>query len=313
MEELESAQSRLDNIRGVEPIISGLRTISLGSWQAAISRKEPVGRYVERLGRIMSAILPHLPDPGHFARQARVLPAWLSRLPLIYRSEQEDEEPLTRVAALVIGSERGLCGQFNAALAERTKEYLSERSAQPVDLMALGSRLMRTLDRRGHTLAWHERLSVTSLPSYTKTVDWTQRWLARYEDESLDAVDVIYNAYHGTATYEPTVVRLIPPAVVVDGAGRDDEALWPPSIIETDPLRLYVATVEQWTAVKLYSLLLDSVAAEHSKRYQLLESAVQNIERIIGDLTLTIQAARQYEITQEMQELAVGAGLLENE
>jgi F-type H+-transporting ATPase subunit gamma len=81
-------------------------------------------------------------------------------------------------------------------------------------------------------------------------------------------------------------------------------------IIETDPLALYTRVVEQWASVQLYTLLLDSAAAEHAARYQLMEGAAQNAERLIEELTAELQAARRRAITQEMQELAAGAGLL---
>ncbi|MDY7039779.1 MAG: F0F1 ATP synthase subunit gamma, partial [Chloroflexota bacterium] len=61
---------------------------------------------------------------------------------------------------------------------------------------------------------------------------------------------------------------------------------------------------------RLYTLLLESAAAEHSARFQLLEGATQNAKQIIAELTLAIQAARQQAITREMQELAAGAGLV---
>jgi ATP synthase F1 gamma subunit len=116
-----------------------------------------------------------------------------------------------------------------------------------------------------------------------------------------------FNAYHGTGRYEPTVARLIPPTLPAPGP---DTLPWPPPIIETDPLSLYTRVVEQWAAVSLYGLLLESAAAVHSARFQLMEAATQNADRLIDELTLTVQTARQQAITQEMQELAVGAGLV---
>jgi F-type H+-transporting ATPase subunit gamma len=87
---------------------------------------------------------------------------------------------------------------------------------------------------------------------------------------------------------------------------------WPPPIVDTDPLSLYATVIQQWTAVQLYNVLLNSSAAEHSTRFQLMESATQNADQLIEELTLVIQTARRQEITEEMAELATGAGLLRN-
>jgi F-type H+-transporting ATPase subunit gamma len=290
MEELERAQDRLDHIRTVEPILGALRTISLGSWQATLKRKTNVQRYGKQLTAILPLLVPHLSA---------------SR-----RAGRETDLPPNRVVALVVGSERGLCGQFNVAVVERAEQYLAKQGAigLQVELMALGTRVLRILQRRQRPLAWSDALSVTGLPSYRLAFDLTRHWLERYEQRDLDAVDLVYNAYRGMGQYDTTVVRLIPPQLPPEGQNSSSEP-WPPPIVETDPLGLYARVVEQWAAVSLYGLLLDSAAAEHSTRYQLMESATQSAERLIEELTLVIQAARRHAITQEMQELVTGAGL----
>lgn len=125
-----------------------------------------------------------------------------------------------------------------------------------------------------------------------------------YDDLSKHA-----DAYRGTGRYEPTVTRLIPPQLPHGGPSSLAER-WPPPIVETDPVSLYTRIVEQRTAVSLYGRLLESATAEHSARHQILEEAAQNANRLIAELTLAAQLARQHEITQEMQELAAGAGLI---
>jgi F-type H+-transporting ATPase subunit gamma len=197
------------------------------------------------------------------------------------------------------------------AVIERAEQYLNEQetAGAQVQLMALGARVRRIFQRRKWPLAWSGALSIATLPPFHLAFELTRRWLARYEEWELDAVDLVYNAYHGTGHYEPTVVRLIPPQLPPEGPNSLSES-WPPPIIETDPLSLYARVVEQWAAVSLYGLLLDSAAAEHSTRYQLMESATQNADRLIEELTLAVQAARRHTITREMQELAAGAGLV---
>jgi len=217
----------------------------------------------------------------------------------------EGKEGSARVIVLVIGSERGLCGRFNTAIVERTEQYLAEQetAGAQVELVVMGTRAARILRRREAAPA---TLPITGLPPYRLAFDLTRRWLARYEEDELDAVDLVYNAYRGTGHYEPTAIRLIPPTLPAPEAAA---LPWPP-IIETDPVSLYARVVEQWTAVRLYELLLESAAAEHSARFQLMEAATQNAERLIDELTMAVQTARQQAITQEMQELAAGAGLI---
>ncbi len=262
MEDLEYAKTRLDNVRTVEPILSALRTISLGTWQAALKRKDNVHRYAERLTAILPALLPHV-RPRSRHRRRGPFAAWRARR----KSTTSTPE---RIAVLVIGSERGLCGKFNATVVEHAEQHLVNQAADgaQMELMALGAQVSRILQRQKQPLAWSGALSVTALPPHHLAFELSRRWLAGYEARELDAVDLVYNAYRGMGRYEPTVTRLFPPQLPVEneplpkkrfGLGRSARAQsrpWPPVIIETDPLSLYVHIVERWAATSLYDLLL---------------------------------------------------------
>lgn len=301
MEDWKRAQTRLDNIRSVQPILSALRTISLGSWRMALRKRDNAQRYVARLESMLPALGPHIRPPSH----RKLLPE--------QEAGQKRPLPPERIVVLAIGSERGLCGTFNAAVVGCVERHLMELSADEaqVEIMALGTRISRIFHRRRQPLRWSGTLSVTALPDYHLALDLTRRWLTRYEERDLDAVDLVYNAYRGTARYIPTVVRLIPPSLpAVERLGTLSYEFWPPPIIETDPAGLYARLMEQWLSANLYSLLLDSAAAEHSARFQLLEGATQNARRLVTELMLVVQTARKQAITREMQDLAAGAGLI---
>ncbi len=153
---------------------------------------------------------------------------------------------------------------------------------------------------------WAKPLSVTALPRYELAVELISEWLQSYEQYRLDAVEVVYNAPKGFIRYEPTLVRLFPPTIPAVPA---EESEFPP-IIETDPLGLYIRLVELWLTAKLYQILLESAVAEHSARYHLLDGATQNAERLIEELKLRLQIARQEAITAEMLDLVSGAGMI---
>lgn len=296
MEDVEQLQARLDNIRSVKPILEALRTISVGNWQLALRQQTRVSEYRNHLLSILPDLTTHLPVPRERVRAPR------RPLP------PDSPGRAGRVAALVVGSERGLCGAFNTALVKKTEEYLHARQQENrrVELLALGARLVRLLRRRRWELAWEGALSVTALPPFSIARDLNRRWLAAYEAERLDAVDLIYNTYDRPGVYTPIVLRLFPPEVPAVA----QELSWPPPMVETDPVSLYIRLLDQWTALHLYQVLLESAAAEHATRLQLMEAATQNADRLSVELTQLVQSARQQAITQEMQALAVGAGLL---
>lgn len=290
-EDLERAQNRLANIRGIDPLLGALRTISLGSWKAGLKRKVAVTRYREHLMSLLPSLLAYL-QPGKRG---------LGRKP----------PSVSHIAVLVVGSERGLCGRFNTVIAEHAEQYLAKQETHgiQVELWALGSRVIRIFRNRQRTPVWSNVLSATSLPPYRLACDLAHRWLLSYQGGDLDAVDVFCNVYLSAGRYAPTVVRLIPPQIPPIGQPSHHEP-WPPPIIETNPWSLIKRIIEQVSAISIYECLLDSTVAEHSARYQLMEEAVTNTKRLIDELTMEVQMARRQLITREMQELAVGAGLI---
>lgn len=313
-QDIERVRARLSNIRTVAPILAALRTISLGSWQMALNRRGDLQKYSARLLDIIPLVLPQLPrQPLRDLRRewgARISRLWPYGHTVAPATDAASRAPKSGVA-LVIGSERGLCGRFNTVVVEYAERYLTRRavSGGEIELAALGARAARELESLGRSLAWRGKLPVTALAPYSLAEELTRGWLQRYEAYEIDAVDVIYNAYQGAGRYAPTIKRLLPPELPDVGRVMGGE-IWPPVVVETDPLSLYTRVVEQWATLDFYALLLDSAAAEHSARYQLMESATQNTDRLVEELTMEVQAARRQAITSEMQELAVGAGML---
>jgi F-type H+-transporting ATPase subunit gamma len=283
----EGIQTRLNNIRSVTPILEAMRTISMGSWQAALNRYHGLGRYSERLAGILAALLPRLRGYRDIRPRARV----------------------ETIEALVIGSERGLCGAFNSSLGQYADPILDgyEVSDQRVRLAVLGNRARRSLERVGRSPDWFRAMPMTSVPSIELAHELTQDWLRRYEAREIDAVHVVYNAYLNSQAYEPAVTRVIPPSLP---AHSSLPSAWPPPYVDADPVNLVQKLARLWTLSEMYRILLSSAAAEHSTRFQLMEGATQNTQRLIQELTVALQAVRQQAITAEMLDLAAGAGML---
>ncbi len=291
-EGIEDIRDRLDNIRSVEPLLGAMRTISLGSWQAALRRKGRALSYADRLRDLMPALIPLLGG----TRRGR---------------GPEPASPHSALA-LVIGSERGLCGAYNTTLAEYVDSELARLAevGMGVELHVLGKRAARALERIRHEASETRSLPMAALPSSDLASELTRGWLEAYEAHALDVVYLIYHAYLNSTAYQPVTLQLIPPPLPSVGEGGRS---WPPPYIDTDPVDLFVQVVVLWTTTELYRILLDAAASEHSSRYRLMEGATQNANNLIEELTLALRAARQEAITAEMQELAIGAGLLGSE
>jgi len=288
MEETKRLSARLDNIRAVEPILSALRTISLGARTVALKKAEGVTRFQQGLERVVALACASMGAD--------------SRLYFKPRSAQHS------VQLLVVGTERGLCGTFNESLLSYVDQVWQElgTAGASINLGVLGSRAERALRSHGLTPVWSGRLSLTALPPPSLAHGLVSDWLQAYREGRIGRVEVAYNAYRGLAAYQPSRVQLLPLELsVTSGAASNLE-----TIVETDRQRLLEHALRLWLSAKLYGILLDSAASEHTARYQLMDGAAENAQRLIEELTLFLQMARQEAITSEMRDLASGAGLL---
>lgn len=291
----ESAKSRLDNIKAIEPLLSALRTMSMSAWQMAINKIANMKKYEENYDRILITILPHI---------SQKLPS--------RQSKKITSLGISDTIILIIGSERGLCGKFNAILAEKALAFIEQENFSSYQIWVMGSRMVRELERLGTHISWRKTLPASSLISYQQSYVLTQNWLQQFESHDFNQFIVLYNQMAKGGTHQFTRYNLLPyeihhPVAISEKTVEH----WPPHIIETDPKGIYNQIIQHFIAASFYQTLLQSAAAEHSARYTLMQEASENAEEIIEELIRVINAERKRKITQEMQELAVSAGLLE--
>jgi len=249
LDSLERLHARLDNIEAVQPLLSALRAISLSSRLQAVSKAGSVATYCQELLSILALTLPHVPGSE--------------------RTSGSGKGTRAESVLLVVGSERGLCGAFNEAVVQFANQVLNRHASEgkAVHLMTLGSRTRHALQRMHRTPVWSGNLSATALPSYAQARRLASTWLIEYRERTISGVEVAYNSYQDLARYKPRCEQLLP---LSPRWPKLERPLWPPSI-ETDARTLLWRAVELWLSATLYGMLLDSAAAEHSARYQLLD------------------------------------------
>jgi len=288
-ETLQRNQERLENVKVIEPLLGALRTISLGAWRAALAKKSSIEYYTDNLLLILDQIAPTI------TTFPRVKPV-------------EEEIPFENNLVIVIGGSRGLCGKFDVNLLSKLESEYFGKPGKNMRIWMSGERLIRSAEQRDVEVQWVIPLNGKSYPSYSSIYNLARKMLNEYENHAINEVNVLYNHYDNAGKYHPDMVKLLP--FDVKKRKPQQEVLdWPEPIIETEPIAIYERVMEQLITVSLYNYFLDSSASEHSTRYTLMEEAGKNALRMIEELNLIVQMGRRHAITQEMQELAIGAGL----
>jgi ATP synthase F1 gamma subunit len=292
----ERTEARLSNLEAIEPLLGSLRVLSLSTMQMALNRQASLTAYAERFSLV--------------ATQVRSL---VGDKPVKHEvQERFDYRPVEQSQVLaIIGSSRGLCGQYNKQLARLASQWLGQKEGLPVIVMAFGVRVQRALTQEGITFDEQETLGQGSQPDYERAARLMRGWTAALQAGTLARVEILSFRKRAVGTnYSPVFTTLIPTRAEEHHAEGQKELPWPPPIIEGDPEVMLEQIENHLLAIRFYQLILDAIAAENLYRYRLLEEAKENTSTLLEELRLALQPERRKEITQQLQELLVGSGML---
>jgi F-type H+-transporting ATPase subunit gamma len=213
------------------------------------------------------------------------------------------------VALVVLTSNRGLAGGFNANLIKEARVRIRELEARgaTVDVHVIGKKGLGYFKYVGRSLA-SERIDVTDRPTAQNAAEIVDHLMAAYIAGDLDGVYVTYSKFNSVLSTPPTtdqVLPVTPPAATTGEAGQRDYLLFPSAEeILTELLPSYVRNA-------VYRALVETVAGEQSARRTAMKNATDNAGDILNVLRRTYNRARQAQITQEIAEIVGGAAALQ--
>jgi F-type H+-transporting ATPase subunit gamma len=232
----------------------------------------------------------------------------------VARAQRDSDHPLLvahpekrNVEMLVITSDRGLCGAFNAnviKLAVAVGRARQEAGAQVV-ISTAGKKAREAFQRRAPDLL-REHYPQDSWVTFGQAAAIAAHLSHRYATGEIDEAVLVYSEFVSAINQTPRSTVLLP--FSADEAEPVGESL--PYEIEPDPARLLSVLVPKAVEVEIFRALLENQAGEHAARMAAMEAATRNTEELIGSLTLQYNRARQAAITKELVEIVSGAEAL---
>ena len=213
-------------------------------------------------------------------------------------------ETVKRVGYVVVSTDRGLCGGLNANLFRRLLAEIRQWNEKgvEVDIVSIGSKGNGFFKRLKVNLVG----SVTHLgekPQIAKLIGVIKVMLDAYSAGHIDRLNLAYNDFVNTMTQKPTVDQLLPlpPADQFVTAHNWDY------LYEPDPETVMEHVLTRYVESLVYQATLENLASEHAARMVAMKSASDNATKLIDNLTLVYNKARQAAITQEISEIVGGA------
>jgi F-type H+-transporting ATPase subunit gamma len=233
----------------------------------------------------------------------------------LYSSDLAERFPLLRqpatrrrVALVVLTSNRGLAGGFNANLIKEARARIAEleHSGVQVDVHVIGKKGVGYFKYVGRALA-SQRIDITDRPTAENAAEIVDRLMTAFVAGEIDGVYVTYSKFNSVLSTPPTTDRVLPvtPPERKAGGLQRDYLLFPNAeAILTELLPSYVRN-------SVYRALVETVAGEQSARRTAMKNATDNAGDILNVLRRTYNRARQAQITQEIAEIVGGAAALQ--
>ena len=279
-------KGRIKTVESTRKITRTFEMIATSRMKRAADRVAAARPYAGALAEVISGL--YSPDLAE-------------RFPLLRQPVKE-----RRAAVLLLTSNRGYCGGFNANLIREARQLLARLRAAgtETELHLVGRKgigYFRYIGAKAETA----RTDITERPTGDDAQSLVDGLMQQFSAGTLDAVYVVYARFRSAMSTPPTVDRILPVTPPPRTGATPDYLLYPSAEeILTELLPLYVRN-------QVYRALVETAAGEQGARRTAMKNATENAGEMLNTLRRTYNRARQANITQEIAEIVGGAAALE--
>lgn len=285
MVSLREIETRINSTKKTSQITKAMQMVSASKMNRAEQNAKAFVPYMEKVQEVAAAIASGT-DASHPMLESR---------------------PVKKTAYIVISSDRGLCGGYNANIIRKVRNTIDERhsSLDDVVIFAVGRKGYEYFSKRGYNVI-DSVLGVSDHPTFAEINDIASKAVGMFTDGTYDELYMYYTHYESAITHIVTEKKVLP---LTDIASEETEM----SSYEFEPSDEAILKVllPQYAESLIFGALLDSKASEHASSMTAMKNATDNASELIDSLTLQFNRARQAAITQEITEIIGGVAALE--
>ena len=218
--------------------------------------------------------------------------------------------PVKKTGYIVITSDRGLVGGYNASILKAVMELKEEYHPDGTgfEIICIGGMGADFFKARGIQPIYELR-GLADQPSFDEVRKIISKTIEMYQNELFDELYVCYNHHVNTLTSQMRVEQMLP---IVDlDPNEADEEYSLTFELETSRDEILEQLLPQYAESMIYGAIIDAKTAENAAGMTAMQTATDNAKKVINDLTIQYNRARQAAITQEITEIVAGASALE--
>jgi F-type H+-transporting ATPase subunit gamma len=288
---LKEIRTRISSVKTTRQVTSAMKMVSAAKLKKAQDAILQIRPYADKLHEILVSIS--------------------SSLEKVEGSLYTHEREPGKLLIVLISSNRGLCGGFNANIAKKAVQhvksnYLNQHKKENVDFLCIGKQGERQVKLRGMKVIKNENDLLDNL-DFEHVNKLATRIMKSFTDQKYDRIDLVYNQFQNAAVQINTAEQFLPVEVEKDEEGKTDTSDY---IYEPSKQFIIKELIPKSLRIQFYKALLDSNAAEHGARMTAMHQATDNATDLLKDLTLQYNKERQATITNEILEIVSGAEAL---
>ncbi len=282
---MRDIKGRITSTKKTKQITKAMQMVSAAKLNRAQANAQAFQPYTEKIRDVVASIASSSTEVSH---------------PML------EERPVKRTGYVVITSDRGLAGGYNASLVRSLLKTINERHKSPDEygIVVMG-RIGRDLFKKRNLPIIQEITGLDDQPDFNDIKNLARTTVEMFADGVFDELYVWYNHFVSPLTQEVTESKLLPLTNIAEGAKTTTYEYEPSEQAILERL------LPQYAESLIFGALLDAKASEFGARMTAMSSATDNATTLIGDLTLVYNRARQAAITQEITEIVGGAAALE--
>lgn len=286
MSSLKEIKVRIASIRSTQKITAAMKMVSSAKLHHTQMLTEHTLLYANKLSAILNGLLGAECD---------------------LESPYTEQREVKRVAIAVFSSSSGLCGTFNVNVWKELSVRLHEYEAQQIEvrLYPVGKKIADELHKAGYTTE-DKFLHLGEKPSYEGAISLAGDLMELFTSGKADRVELLYHHFKNTATQVLTHKVYLP--ITLPEAEGTAEAIANDFILEPSPESLQALIFPKLLNLTAYTTLLDTATSEHAARMMAMQTANDNANDLIQDLTLQYNKTRQQAITNELLDIMGGSG-----
>ncbi|WP_303206938.1 F0F1 ATP synthase subunit gamma [Bacteroides oleiciplenus] len=293
MGSLKEVKNRINSVKSTRQITSAMKMVASAKLHKAQGRIENMLPYQQKLNEILTNFLS---------------------TDATFESPYTEVRPVVRVAVVVFSSNSSLCGAFNANVVKMLGEVLEEHKSlgkENILVYPVGKKVEMAVKKLGYTPQGSYQ-EMAEKPSYVQAYELAALLMHEFVEKQIDRVELIYHHFKSMGSqiltreeYLPIDLSKVEATAATEGSGK--RGFQNDYIVEPSVGQLIADLLPKVLSQKLFTVLQDSNASEHAARTLAMQTATDNANELIQDLTKQYNKSRQQAITNELLDIIAGS------